>query len=71
MAILGTITGHLHISIGDGEAINVAQFQIPLFASAPMHYGPEVSIGIDNNTFNANLAEALHEAARYLEGGSK
>jgi hypothetical protein len=66
MAQLGTINGKIHVSIGDGDPVEIAQIEIPLAASTVSFFDLDSSIRIDRKALTANFAEALREVATQL-----
>jgi hypothetical protein len=69
MAPLGSVTAHLHISIGDGEPVDIATFEIPIAASEPIAHGFSLSTYVKPASLLA-LAGALRDVSQFIEEGT-
>lgn len=62
MASLASITAHLHVSVGDNEPVELAEFQVPLEVQVSPFSATD-SITVSSGNVRENIAAALLEAA--------
>lgn len=64
MASLASITAHLHVSVGNNEPVEMAEFQIPLEARVSQFGLGEILVSTPD--IRENVAAALEAAASHL-----